>query len=278
MSDADLGSCLRAWRDRLPPAEVGLPAGPRRRAPGLRRQELATLAGLSVEYLARLEQGRAGRPSTSVLGPLARALRLTEEERDHLYRLAGHSSPAPGVASAHITPGLQRIIDRLNDAAVVAVDRAWSVVLANPLAITLLGDDATGEDGERNILRRHFTGRPSRVIRTPAEAANFEAYAVADLRASLGRFPADPYLLGLIDELQSASPRFTELWARTDVAASTSQLKRVEHPEVGRLTLDCDVLEATGSALRLVIYTAAPGTPDHQALTLLCAVGPQTFG
>ncbi|MFF0065691.1 helix-turn-helix transcriptional regulator [Streptomyces sp. NPDC005279] len=278
MSNADLGSCLRAWRDRLAPAEVGLPTGPRRRAPGLRRQELATLAGLSVEYLARIEQGRAGRPSASVLGPLARALRLSEEERDHLYRLAGHSSPTPGIAPAHVTPGLQRIIDRLNDAAVVAVDRGWHVVLANPLAITLLGDDATGADGERNVLRRHFTGLPSRVIRTPAEAAAFEAYAVADLRASLGRFPDDPHLIRLIDELQSVSPRFMELWARTDVASSTSQLKSVEHPEVGRLTLNCDVLEVTGSALRLVVYTAAPGTPDHQALALLCAVGPQTFG
>ncbi|QLE75622.1 hypothetical protein FGW37_32120 [Streptomyces rectiverticillatus] len=106
------------------------------------------------------------------------------------------------------------------------------------------------------------------MIRTPAEAADFEACAAAGLRASLGRFPGDPRLCELADELRAA-PRFAELWARTDVAASTSQRKSVQHPEVGRLTLDCDVLEATGSALRLVVYTAAPGTPDHQALALL---------
>ncbi|MFC5149976.1 helix-turn-helix transcriptional regulator [Streptomyces aureoversilis] len=277
MNDAELGICLRAWRDRLAPAEAGLPAGPRRRAPGLRRQEVATPAGLSVEYLARLEQGRAGRPSAAVLGPLARALRLTEDERDHLFRLAGHAPPPPAVAPAHVTPGLQRIIDRLHDAAVMVVDRVWNVVLANPPAIALLGDEATGGDGERNVLRRHFTGRPSRVVRTPAEAADFEAYAVADLRASLGRFPGDPRLRELADELRAADPRFAELWARTHVAASTSQRKTVQHPEVGRLTLDCDVLEATGSALRLVVYTAAPGTSDHQALALLTAVGSQKF-
>lgn len=192
MHRTDLGSSLRAWRDRLGPAEAGLPVGPRRRAPGLRRQELANLAGLSVEYLARLEQGRAGRPSAAVLGPLARALRLTDDERDHLFRLAGHASPAPGIASTHVTPGVQRIIDRLHDAAVVVVDPVWTVVLANPLAVALLGDDVTGGDGEPNVLRRHFTGRPSRVVRTPDEAAAFEAYAAADLRASLARYPQDP--------------------------------------------------------------------------------------
>ncbi|MFE0045528.1 helix-turn-helix transcriptional regulator [Streptomyces albireticuli] len=275
MDPTDLGTCLRAWRDRLAPAEAGLPAGPRRRAPGLRRQEVATLAGLSVEYLARLEQGRAGRPSASVLAPLARVLRLSGEERDHLFRLAGHAPPAPGAAAGRVTPGLHRVIDRLHDAGVMVIDRAWNVVLANPLAVTLLGDDASGEDGERNALRRHFTGGASRVVRTAAEAAAFEAYAVADLRASLGRFPDDPGPRALVGELLERSPAFAAAWARTGVAASASQPKTVEHPEAGRLTLDCDVLEAVGSALRLVVYTAAPGTPDQRALERLAAAVPR---
>lgn len=278
MDSTDLGSSLRAWRDRLTPAEVGLPTGPRRRAPGLRRQELATLAGLSVEYLARLEQGRAGRPSAAVLRPLARALRLTDEERDHLFRLAGHASPAPGIASTHVTPGLQRIIDRLHDAAVLVIDRTWNVMLANPLAVALLGDDATGDDGEPNVLRRHFTGRASRVVRTPEEAAAFEAYAVADLRASLARYPDDPRIHALIDELRTCSDLFEATWTGTaTISASTSQLKIVRHPDVGRLALDCDVLEATGSALRLVVYTAAPGSADQEALNLLATLGSQSF-
>ncbi|WTW93062.1 helix-turn-helix transcriptional regulator [Streptomycetaceae bacterium NBC_01309] len=278
MHRTDLGSSLRAWRDRLGPAEAGLPVGPRRRAPGLRRQELANLAGLSVEYLARLEQGRAGRPSAAVLGPLARALRLTDDERDHLFRLAGHASPAPGIASTHVTPGVQRIIDRLHDAAVVVVDPVWTVVLANPLAVALLGDDVTGGDGEPNVLRRHFTGRPSRVVRTPDEAAAFEAYAAADLRASLARYPQDPRIRGLVDELRAHSPSFESRWTSgADISASTSQPKTVRHPQVGRLELDCDVLEATGSALRLVVYTAAPGSRDQESLNLLAALGTQAF-
>ncbi|MDI2128737.1 helix-turn-helix transcriptional regulator [Yinghuangia seranimata] len=275
--DDDLGTCLRAWRDRLPPAAVGLPEGPRRRAPGLRRQELATLAGLSVEYLARLEQGRAGQPSTSILAPLARALRLTDEERDHLYRLAGHASPAVGHAAAHITPGLQRIVDRLGDAAVMAVDRTWTVVLANPLAVALFGDLATGADGEHNVLRRHFADGPTRLTGTPEERAAFEAGAVADLRASLARFPGDPAVPALVRELQSLSPRFAELWAQRDIATSTAQRKTVDHPQAGRLHLDCDVLEAAGSSLRLVVYSAAPGTADQTGLAFLAAVGTQAF-
>lgn len=278
MDRTDLGRSLRAWRDRLAPAEAGLPTGPRRRAPGLRRQELANLAGLSVEYLARLEQGRAGRPSAAVLGPLARALRLTDDERDHLFRLAGHASPAPGIASTHVTPGVQRIIDRLHDAAVVVVDPVWNVVLANPLAVALLGDDVTGDDGEPNVLRRHFTGRPSRVVRTADEAAAFEAYAVADLRAGLARYPHDPRVRAMVDELRACSPSFEQRWTgAADISASTSQPKTVRHPQVGRLALDCDVLEATGSSLRLVVYTAAPGSRDQESLNLLAALGTQAF-
>src|SRR5215207_7770493 len=125
--DDDLGACLRAWRDRLSPADAGLQRTSRRRAPGLRRQEVAALAGVSVEYLARLEQGRALHPSASVLGPLARALRLSDAERNHLLVLAGHAPDAPWVA-AHLTPGLQRILDRLEDTPVHVIDDTFQVV------------------------------------------------------------------------------------------------------------------------------------------------------
>src|SRR4051812_17464612 len=192
----DLAACLRSWRDRLTPAEAGLPAGRGRRASGLRREEVAALAGLSVDYLTRLEQGRATNPSPSVLAPLARALRLTDAERDHLYRVAGQAPPA-GRISRHLTPGVQRVLDRLTDVPVVVFDAAWHVVAVNPLGAALLGD-LTGEPlRERNILWRHFTGAPSRVIRTAAEAAELEAEAVADLHDALGRYPDDPDLRAL---------------------------------------------------------------------------------
>src|SRR3954462_12934077 len=131
----ELGSCVRSWRDRLDPADVGLNASSRRRGPGLRREEVARLAGLSVDSLARLEQGRASAPSPSVLAPLASALRLTEDERAHLFRVAGHAPPGAGAIDRRITPGIQRVLDRLGDVPVIVVDAAWDVIAMNPLAV-----------------------------------------------------------------------------------------------------------------------------------------------
>jgi len=277
--DADeLASCLRTWRDRLAPADVGLPAGGARRAPGLRREEVAHLAGLSVDYLARLEQGRATNPSPAVLAPLARALRLTNDERDHLYRVAGHGAPLPGVMVRHVTPGVQRMLDRLADVPVMVLDASWTVVAANPLATALVGDYSSGSPRERNLLWRRFGGDgASRVVRTPEEADAMDADAVADLHDALGRYPADEQLRSLIDDLRAASPRFMRLWEERPIARRTNDRKTFEHPEVGRVTLDCDVLTVEGSDLRLVVYTAAPGSADANALALLGAVGLQSF-
>jgi transcriptional regulator with XRE-family HTH domain len=272
----ELAACLRSWRDRLSPAEVGLPAGGVRRAPGLRREEVAQLAGLSLDYLARLEQGRASNPSPSVLAPLARALRLTDAERDHLYRVAGQAPPA-GRISRHLTPGVQRVLDRLTDIPVLVVDAAWHVVAVNALGAALLGDLSGRPLRQRNILWRHFTLAPGRVVRTPEEDAELEAEAVADLHEALGRYPEDPDLRALIADLREVSPRFAELWERRPVARRAADRKTFEHPEIGRITLDCDVLTVAGSDLRLVVYTAAAGSPDAEALALLGAIGLQTF-
>lgn len=272
----ELADCLRHWRDRLDPAEVGLPAG-RRRAPGLRREEVARLAGVSVDYLSRLEQGRAHNPSASVLGALARTLRLTRDERAHLFRVAGHAEPQAGRIDQHITPGVQRILDRLADVPVMVVDAAWEIVALNPLATALLGDVTAGGPRERNILWRHFTGGRSRLVRTDEQEAASEAASVADLRAAAGRYPDDERLRRLIADLRGASPRFAELWSRTSVGRRASSRKTFRHPEVGLVTLDCDVLTVQDSDLRLVVYTAAPGSPDANALALLGAVGLQTF-
>jgi transcriptional regulator with XRE-family HTH domain len=277
MDHDELAGCLRTWRDRLRPADVGLPAGERRRAPGLRREEVARLAGLSVDYLTRLEQGRASHPSASVLAPLARALRLSDDERDHLYRVAGHAEPRAGRIDRHITPGVQRVLDRLTDVPVLVVDASWEVVAANPLAGALMGDLSGGPPRMRNILWRHFTGAPSRVVRSADELAAEEADAVADLRGTLGRYPDDERLRALVEDLRRVSPRFAELWERRAVEQRPASRKTFAHPEVGRITLDCDVLTVAGSELRLVVYTAAPGSPDAEALALLDAVGLQSF-
>jgi transcriptional regulator with XRE-family HTH domain len=160
----ELAGCLRSWRDRLGPAEAGLTAGSTRRVPGLRREEVAQLAGVSLDYLARLEQGRAGNPSPSVLASLARALRLTDDERAHLFRLAGHAKPSTGTINRHVGPGVQRLLDRLSDVPVMVIDASWQLVAANPLASALVGDFSGASGRERNLAWGHFTGAPSRLV------------------------------------------------------------------------------------------------------------------
>jgi transcriptional regulator with XRE-family HTH domain len=277
MDQQELAACLRSWRDRLQPAEAGLPSGGRRRAPGLRREEVAHLAGVSVDYLSRLEQGRAAHPSPSVLATLARALRLSEDERAHLFRVAGHAEPDPGGMRRHLTPSMQRVLDRLIDVPVVVVDAAWEIVAVNPLANALLGDVSGETPRERNVAWRHFTGAATRVLWADGERARFEEQLVADLHDALGRFPDDEALRGLLADLRGASPRFAELWEQRPVARHGAARKTVRHPEVGELTLDCDVLTVGGSDLRLIVYTAPPGSPDAWGLALLGAVGLQTF-
>jgi transcriptional regulator with XRE-family HTH domain len=277
MDRHELAACLRSWRDRIGPAEVGLPSAGARRAPGLRREEVAHLAGVSVDYLARLEQGRAAHPSRSVLGPLARALRLSDDERAHLFRVAGHAEPDSGRMRRHLTPSVQRVLDRLVDVPVIVVDAAWEIVAANPLANALLGDVSGRTPRERNVAWRHFSGAPGRVAWSDAGRARFEADIVADLHDVLGRFPDDEPLRSLLAELERISPRFAELWEQRPVAQHGAARKTILHPEVGEVTLDCDVLTVGGSDLRLIVYTAPPGSRDAQSLALLGAVGLQSF-
>lgn len=257
----ELARCLRAWRDRLAPAE---PAG-RRRAPGLRREEVAGRAGVSVDYLARLEQGRAAAPSPSVLNALARALELSPGERDHLFRLGGQAPPGPGRIDRRITPGVQRVLDRLHDLPVVVMDPTGTPVAFNAPARALHGDD------DHNILLRHFSGEPSRVLRTAEQTARMEEAAVADLLDVAGRYPADEPLRELIERLLAISPRFAELWEQRPVAPKIADRKTIDHPVAGRITLDCDVMTVAGSDLRLVVYSADPGSEDERALRSLVA-------
>jgi transcriptional regulator with XRE-family HTH domain len=274
----ELGGCLRSWRDRLNPADAGLPSGGARRVSGLRREEVAQLAGVSLDYLSRLEQGRASSPSPSVLAALARALRLSDAERGHLFRLAGHAEPRTGTINRHIGPSVQRLLDRLRDLPVLVMDAAGTVLAANDLATALVGDFSGASERERNLAWRHFTGSGrARVVRTEDEHARAGAEVVADLRDALGRYPADEQLARLIDELRAASPRFAELWSQHPIAQRTTSKKTFAHPEAGLITVDCDVLRVEGSDLRLVVYSAPPGSPDADALALLGAIGLQTF-
>jgi transcriptional regulator with XRE-family HTH domain len=271
--DNELAAALRAWRERLALEAVGLPHGRRRRTPGLRRAEVASLAGLSVEYLTRLEQGRAKHPSAGVIAPLARTLQLSDAERDHLLVLAGHA-PGERHAVAHVTPSVQRILSRLEDTPVHVSDDAWDLIYANDLCRALLGDEFFDGD-ERNAARLEFLGPPSRVVEEHDHRAIYRARTVAALRASLAASPQRERVREVVDSLLADSPEFAALWSRGDVGRQPNRRKAILHPEVGRIEVDCDVMHLEESGLRIVIYTTTPDSPDASALALLRTIGTQ---
>jgi transcriptional regulator with XRE-family HTH domain len=275
----EFGRTVRRWRDRVAPEAVGVPAGRRRRASGLRREELAALAGISADYLTRLEQGRATAPSTQVVESLARALRLADTERDLLHRLAGHAAPGPDIVPSRVTPSVQRLLDRLSHTPVVVYDATWTLVLANAPYHALMGDTTTWRGLQRNAVWRNVTRLPSRVVHTPREQAEHEARLVADLRLTTSRYPADRALRRLVADLAAGSPRFAELWdaEAPPSLADPSRRKTIDHPAVGPITLDCDTLLVAHDDLRISVYTAEPGTEDADRLALAAVLGTQSL-
>ncbi|MEV6344762.1 helix-turn-helix transcriptional regulator [Actinoplanes sp. NPDC051851] len=273
----ELGRALRGWRDRMNPEAVGMPGGGVRRAAGLRREELAQLAGLSVDYIVRLEQGRATSPSRQVLAALARALQLSSAEREHLYILAGETAPCPGQINPQITSGVRRLLEQLDGAAVTVCDVSWNLLIWNPLAAAVLGDQPARGSRERNIAWREFTGVPSRVIETDEQRATFRTALVTDLRAATACYPADTGLRSLVAELRKVSPDFARLWDGGAVGRHESSGKVVDHPEVGPFAIDCDVLIAPGTDLKIVLYTAPAGTDSADRMRLLSVIGVQSM-
>lgn len=273
-----LGATIRAWRDRLPPSAAALPVGRARRARGLRREELADLAGLSVDYVVRLEQGRATTPSAQVVASLARALQLTGEERDHLYRLAGLVPPSDDAVPVHIPPGVRRVLSRLGDVAVAVFAANWQLIWWNRSWAALLGDPSSAPPEQRNLARDRFPVGPGpvRLAQWPVTALDrptSDAAIVSDLRRATGRFPHDVRLATLVRELTDGNAAFAALWADGVVAAHREDRKTIAHPGVGPVTVDCDVLTDGDSELKIVIMTAAPGSPDETNLRLATVVG-----
>lgn len=270
---------MRRWRDRVAPETAGVPVGTRRRATGLRREELAGLAGISADYLTRLEQGRATSPSMQVVESLARALRLSDTERDLLFRLAGHVAPGHDVVPSRITPSVQRLLDRFANTPVAVYDAAGTLIVANAPYDALMGETSTWRGIERNAVWRNFVGLGTRTVHTPEGQADFEARQVADLRLTAARYPADPLLRRLVEELTARSPRFVELWESdlVDPRLDPSRRKIIDQPAVGRITLDCDALVVAADDLRVVVYTAEPNTEDAERLALAIVLGTQTL-
>jgi len=276
----ELAAALRQWRERLAPADAGVPAGPRRRTPGLRREEVARLAGVSVDYVVRLEQGRGPHPSPSVLGALARALRLSSAETGHLFDLAGVALPGPGRVNDVVRPSVLRLLDRMQDLPAMLIDARKSLLAWNPLADALLGDISAIPRERRNLLWMRFgpgAGEGRGLVLDEAGGRDrLDRSAVADARSALARYPDDPLLRGLVDELRRVSPRFASLWAERPVEDHRVDRKTYDVAGIGRITLDCDALEVPDDGQVLIVYSAAPGSPDAEKLDLLRVVGLQS--
>ncbi|MFF4268722.1 helix-turn-helix transcriptional regulator [Streptomyces sp. NPDC001536] len=275
MNRAELADFLRRGRARLEPSDVGLPPGARRRTPGLRREEVAALAGMSVDYYTRLEQRRGPHPSRQMLTALARALRLTDDERDHLFHLTGEEPPRRGGTSAHVRPGLLLVLDRLHDTPAMVVSDTGELLTQNALSSALSGDVGARPPRERNLLRRFFLDPTAREL-FPAEDVPDHARAhVANLRAVAAARPDDPEPARLVAELRSSSEEFARLWDAHEVAVRRRSTKRFLHPAVGLLELDCEILLTQDAHHTLIIHTARPGTESHERLQLLRVVGSQ---
>jgi transcriptional regulator with XRE-family HTH domain len=259
MDRKQLADFLRVRRAALLPEHVGLPAGSRRRTPGLRRQEVAQLAGISIEYYTRLEQARGPKPSRQVLGALARALMLNRDERAHLYHLA-EEAPDPAPPDRTVPTSAANLLAGFGDLPAYVVNAAYDMLAWNDMADVFMGGLSQSTPAERNVLRKTFGDRAP-AVPTDDPCWDFVRACVADVRASLARNPNDRELRALVDELLRTSPEFGELWADHEVAVRRVTVKRVRHERFGPMTFDCQVLDLPDTGLRLIVYVPEPGSP-----------------
>ncbi|WP_306185054.1 MULTISPECIES: helix-turn-helix transcriptional regulator [unclassified Streptomyces] len=273
----ELADFLRRSRERLRPHDVGLASGPRRRTPGLRREEVAQLAGMSADYLMRLEQARSPQPSTQLLGALARALRLTEDERDHLFVLAGHRPPEGRRAGSHVRPALLYLLDQLTRTPAQILGDLGDLLAQNAMAEALFGCVCTVEEPDRNVVWRWFTDPFVREAYPEDERERRGRLAVADLRTAVARRGhGDAEAAALVARLREASDEFAAMWDRHEAAVRRQSRLRVRHPEVGLIEFDYEALLSPAEDQRLLVFTPPPGTPSAEALDLLRVVGPET--
>ncbi|MEU6546679.1 helix-turn-helix transcriptional regulator [Streptomyces sp. NPDC046859] len=279
MNLPELGAFLRTRRDRIRPADVGLPHGPRRRVPGLRREEVAQLAGLSVDYYTELERGSAKsgvQPSAQTLGALARALRLNRDERDHLFHLAERPvPPSAHGASAHVQPALLGLVDRLSNTPVRVITDLHETLVENDLARALLGDSPARRGPAASLVYRWFTDPQTREIYPPEDHAHHSRVFVADLQAAAARRGGDIEVTKMIAVLRRRSEEFAALWDTHDVAVRRMDHKRIVHPMLGVIELDCFNLLSEDGRQRLLWFTAPPGSEGAEQLELLSVIGTQ---
>lgn len=273
MNRSELGNLLRQARSRIEPAEVGLPAGTRRRVPGLRREEVAQLAGLSVDYIVRLEQGRGPQPSTQVLNALSRALRLDPDERDQLFRLAGTAPPLPGTIEMIVRPSVLRLMERMSDLPVMVTSATGDVLAQNAMSAALVGDFGQLPPQERNIIWQRFLGDSDRVEVAEVDRQTTARHSVSTLKLAQARYPADSGVTNLINELLTRSEEFARHWEQPGSGRWRSMRKIIRHPDLGPITLDCDLLMLPDTDQAMTVYSAPAGSSAATALSLLRVTG-----
>lgn len=274
MDKVELAAFLRSRRERVNPSDVGLPAGRRRRTPGLRREEVAQLAYISTEYYTRLEQARAPHPSSEVLAGLSRALRMTDAERNYLHHLAGVAPMRPTGPPREVRQSILDLLDRLPNAAAIVLSASYEVIAWNHLAAALMEDFSVRSRRDRNLIRRAFLAGHQHVY-SVVDGGHFARSSVNQLRATAARYPDDPEIKELIADLLAGSTAFAELWEARDIAAEPTLCKSFQHPVVGLVTVNCDALVIPDCDQQVIIYTATPGSPSEEALKLLSVVGTQ---
>lgn len=263
----DLAGFLRTRRSRVDPSTIGIPTDTRRRVEGLRREEIAHLSGVSVDYYVRLEQGRATQPSEQVLDALARVLGLEETEREHLHRIARQRRRPAKAPGGRLRPELQRVLDLIADAPALIMNHRLDVLAGNRLAGQLFGRSMPG----LNTARHLFLEETDRGLYADWETCTLDV--VGHLRLAAGKYPQDPRLASLIGELAMGSERFRRLWARADVRARTHGRKAYRHPLVGLLELHQENFALPDeSGMELIVLSAAPDSPTEDGLLLLAGL------
>jgi len=272
-----LAEFLRRRREALQPEDVGLPRGQRRRTNGLRREEVASLSHMSTDYYSRLERARGPQPSEQMIASISQGLHLSLEERDHLFRLAGHNPPLRGAAGDHISPGMLRIFDRLQDTPAEIVTELGETLRQTPLGVALTGDLTVHSGPARSIGYRWFTDPDARRLYAVEDHAFLSRLWVSGLRGVATLRGPDSRAAQLANDLLSRSEEFRRIWSEHEVGLRPREVKHFVHPELGALELTCQVLVEPSQSHSLLVYTAIPGSESHEKLQLLSVIGAQVM-
>lgn len=274
---AGLAGFLRHRRESLQPEDVGLPRGQRRRTSGLRREEVAAICHMSTDYYSRLERERGPQPSEQMVAAIAQGLHLSLDERDHLFRLAGHNPPARGGTSEHISPGMLRIFDRLDDTPAEIVTELGETLRQTALGVALTGDLTAYSGPARSIGYRWFTDAATRRLYAPDEHPFLSRMFASGLREVATLRGPGSRAAHLVDLLLAHSEDFRRVWDAHEVGIRPREVKHFVHPELGALELTCQTLLDPNQSHSLLVYTAIPGSESHEKLQLLAATGTQAL-